>query len=140
MAGDLFFVYDSTDERCERRITGGFLHGIETRITKVANAWGKPEPEQMAQGKDVICESAGVGVMLFNAEIGFMIEQPIKDMSRVPHGAADEFAVEGGVLVRDMRVERRTRLIAVAGKRAIAKQLGVSRTSVIRLLRSRKRS
>lgn len=36
-------------------------------------------------------------------------------MSGIPHGGADEFAVEWGVLVRDMRVERRAWLIAVAG-------------------------
>ena len=53
----------------------------------------------MAQGEDVIGESAGVGVVLFDAEIGFMIEQPIKDMGRVPYRGADEFAVEWGVLV-----------------------------------------
>ncbi len=59
----------------------------------------------MAQGEDMIGESASVGVMLFDAEIGFMIKQPIKDMGRVPHGGADEFAVEWGVLVRDVSVE-----------------------------------
>ena len=69
----------------------------------------------MAQGEDVIGESAGVGVVLFDAEIGFMIKQPIKDMGRVPHRGADEFAVEWGVLVRDVSVEGRARLIAVAG-------------------------
>src|SRR5436309_931143 len=36
-------------------------------------------------------------------------------MGGIPHGGADEFAVEWGVLIRDMRVERRARLIAVAG-------------------------
>lgn len=67
MAGDLSLVHDPTEERGERRITGRFLHGIKARITKVADAWGKSEPKQMAQGEDVIGESAGVGVMLFDA-------------------------------------------------------------------------
>ena len=115
VAGDLFFVHDPTDERGERRIAGRLLHGIKTRVAKVANARGKAEPQQVTQGENVIGESAGVGVMLFDAKIGFMIEQPIKDMGRVPRRGADEFAVEWGVLVGDVSVERRARLIAITG-------------------------
>ena len=84
-------------------------------FTKVANARSKPESEQVAQSEDVIGESGGVGVMLFDAEIGFVIQQPIEYVGGVPHCGADEFAVEGGVLVRDVRVERRARLIAITG-------------------------
>lgn len=115
MAGDLVVVDDSTDERWERRIAGGFLHGIETRITKGANAWGKPEPKQMAQGEDGISESGRVGIMLFEAGIGFMVTQPVKDRGSISHDRADEFAVEWSVLIRDVRVERRAGLITITG-------------------------
>jgi hypothetical protein len=69
----------------------------------------------MTQGENVIGESGGVGVMLFDPQIGFVIQQPIEHVGGVPYGGADELAVEGGVLVRDVRVECRARLVAVAG-------------------------
>ena len=69
----------------------------------------------MTQGEDVIGESGGVGVMLFDAEVGFVIQQAVEHMGRVPHGCAYELGVEWGVLVRDVSIERRARLVAVAG-------------------------
>ena len=63
----------------------------------------------------MIGEPGGVGVMLFDPQIGFVIQQAVEHMGGIPHGGADELAVKGGVLVRDVRVECRARLVAVAG-------------------------
>ena len=115
VAADPFPIRNSAYERCKRRITGRLLHRIKARISKVADAWRKPEPQQMTQGEDVIGESGGVGVMLFDVEIGFVIQQAVEHVCGVPHGGANELDVEWGVLVRDVSVERRTRLVAVAG-------------------------
>ena len=51
-------------------------------------------------------------VMLFDVEIGFVIQQPVEHVCGVPHGGANELDVEWGVLVRDVSVERRARLVA----------------------------
>ena len=42
----------------------------------------------MTQGEDVIGESGGVGVMLFDVEIGFVIQQAVEHVCGVPHGGA----------------------------------------------------
>src|SRR3974390_3187394 len=115
VADDLFPIYSPADEGRERLISGWLLHGIETRVGKVANTWGEPKTKQMTQGEDVIGESGGVGVMLFDVEGGFVIQQPVEHMGRVTHGCAYELDMEWGVLVRDVSIERRARLVAVAG-------------------------
>src|SRR5450432_1289137 len=96
VADDLFPIYNPTDERCERAVGGWLLHGIESRIGKVADTWGKPKTKQMTQGEDVIGESGGVGVMLFDVKFGFVIQQPVEDMGCVPHSCAYELGVERG--------------------------------------------
>jgi hypothetical protein len=63
----------------------------------------------MAQAKTSSVNPPSVGVMLFVAEIGLMIKQPINAMGGVPHRGTDEFAVEWGVLVRHVSVEGRQR-------------------------------
>src|SRR5262249_14666089 len=91
------------------------LQGIEARVGKVANTWGEPKTEQMTQGEDMIGESGGVGVMLFDVEVGFVIQQPVEHMGGIPDVCAYELGMEWGVLVRDVSIERRARLVAVAG-------------------------
>lgn len=67
VADDLLLIYDPTDERRERPLSRWLLHRIEARKTK-----------QMTQDEDVIGESGGVGVMLFDAEVGFVIQHAIE--------------------------------------------------------------
>jgi hypothetical protein len=76
--------YNPTDERRERAIGRWLLHGIEARVGKVANTWSEPKTKQMTQGEDVIGEPGGVGVMLFDVEIGFVIEQSVEHMGKRP--------------------------------------------------------
>ena len=57
VADDLFPIYNPTDERRERPISGWLLHGIEACVGKVANTWGDPKTKQMTQREDVIGES-----------------------------------------------------------------------------------
>ena len=67
VADDLFPIDSPTDERRERLISGWLLHGIEARVSKVPDTWGKPKTKQMTQGEDVIgesgCVSADSGVI-----------------------------------------------------------------------------
>lgn len=51
-------------------------------------------------------------VVLFDVEIGFMIQQPVGHVCAFSPVRAVELDVEWGVLVRDVSVERRARLVA----------------------------
>jgi DNA invertase Pin-like site-specific DNA recombinase len=53
--------------------------------------------------------------MLFDVEVGFVIQQPVEHMGRVPHCCAYQLDMEWGVLVRDVCIERRARVVSVAG-------------------------
>jgi hypothetical protein len=52
---------------------------IEPLVRQVADARGEAESQRVAQGEDVIGEAVGVGVVLFDAQVRFMVEQPIED-------------------------------------------------------------
>ena len=54
-----------------------------------------------------------IPVVLFDVEIGFMIQQPVRHVYALPPGRAVELDEEWGVLVRDVSVERRARLVAL---------------------------
>ena len=67
----------------------------------------------MAQSEDMVSESGRVGVVLFNPQIGFMIEQPIQNMRCIPHRGIDDFGVEGGILIGHVGIKRHAGIIAV---------------------------
>ena len=53
----------------------------------------------MAECENVIGESGCIGVVLLNALVGFMVEQTIQNVSRIPNRHVDDFRVEGRVLI-----------------------------------------
>lgn len=53
----------------------------------------------------MVGESGGVGVVFLDLQLRLVIEQPVQDVGRVAVPDVDEFAVEGRVLVRDVRVD-----------------------------------
>ena len=55
--------------------------------------------QQMTQRKNVIGEASGVGIVLFDLQFRFVIEQTIKYIRGIPHCRIDELGVERGVLV-----------------------------------------
>jgi hypothetical protein len=60
----------------------------------------------------VIGQASGIRVMLFDPQIGFVMQQPVEYVGGVPYGGTDELAVEGSVRVRNVRVDCRARLVA----------------------------
>lgn len=54
----------------------------------------------------MVGESGRVGVVLLDCQVGLMIEQPVQNVGRVAVTDVDEFAVEGRVLVRNVRVDQ----------------------------------
>jgi hypothetical protein len=48
----------------------------------------------MAECKNMIGESGCIGLVLLDAQVGFMVKQTIQNMSRIPNGHVDDFGVE----------------------------------------------
>jgi hypothetical protein len=59
----------------------------------------------MAESEDMIGEAAGIGVVLFDPQVGLMVEQPVKDVGGVANRGVDDLGMEGRVLIGDMRIE-----------------------------------
>ena len=78
MGSDKLRVERSTDETCKRWVTTRFFHRVETLISKVANAGCKTKPKHVAERENVICKSCGVSVVLFDPQLGLMIEQSVE--------------------------------------------------------------
>jgi hypothetical protein len=69
----------------------------------------------MAQREDMVGEAGGVGVMLLDAEVGLVVEQTIEHVRGVTDRGVDDLGMERGILVGDMRVEGRARIVSVPG-------------------------
>ena len=75
----------------------------------------KRKPSRCMRGEDVVREAGGVGLMLLDPQVGFMVQQPVEDIGGVAHANVDELGTEGCVLVGDVGVEEFARLGAVLG-------------------------
>lgn len=75
---------------------------------KIPDPWRKSESEQMHQRENMLSETCGVGVMLCDFQITFVV----KYVSRVAH-TADDFAVKRAVLVQNMRINLQAWLLTV---------------------------
>ena len=60
----------------------------------------------MHQTKDVIGEACRIGVVLLDAQIGFVVQQAVEHVGRVAHADVHDLGGERRVLVGDMGVER----------------------------------
>jgi hypothetical protein len=63
----------------------------------------------------MIGKSAGVRVMLLNAKVGFVVEQAVEHVGGVADRGVDDLGMERGVLVGDVRVEGRARIVSIPG-------------------------
>lgn len=73
------------------------------------------QSESRADGiaEDMIGETGRVGVVFFDAKIGFMVEPSIEDMGRVAHCRVDDFGMKGRMLIGDMGIEGDTGVVSV---------------------------
>ncbi len=67
---------------------------IEPLVGEIADAGSEAESQQMAEGKGVIGKTSRVGVMLLDAQIGFMIEQTIENTRRIACIRGDDLGIE----------------------------------------------
>ena len=55
----------------------------EPLVGQVADARREPEAQEVAQGEDVVGESAGVRVVLLDAKVGLVVEQAVEHVRGV---------------------------------------------------------
>jgi hypothetical protein len=63
----------------------------------------------------VIGEPGGVGVVLFDPQLGLVVEQAVEHVGCVADGRADDLGVKRGVLIGDVCVEKDAGIITVLG-------------------------
>lgn len=81
------------------------LRDEQFRVGEVADARREAQAQQMHQAEDVVGEAGGVGVVLLDAQVRLVIQQPVQDIGRVAHADVDHLGAEGRVLVADVGVE-----------------------------------
>jgi hypothetical protein len=63
----------------------------------------------VGEGEDVVGVPGGVGVVLVDVEVCFVVQETVQDVGRVADADVHELGVERGVLVGDVGVDRRNR-------------------------------
>jgi hypothetical protein len=90
LLGELKLQGRCADERLQCRPLTGFPWNVKALVGKIGDPRSECESQEMAQRKDVIGEPGGVGVVLFDPQIGFAVEQvissPVRDATHVLDG------------------------------------------------------
>ena len=113
MGADVLDVERATDHRLERVIGGVALRNVELGVAQVAYTRREAEAQEVHQREDVIGETCRVGVVLLDAQVGFVVQQAVEDVGRIAHTDVDHLGVERRVLVGDVGIERPPRTAAV---------------------------
>lgn len=87
---------------------------IEPLVGQVTNTRCEAEAQKMAEGEDVVGETARIGVVLLDPQIGLMVEQAVENMCCVAGIRGDDLGIERRVLVGDVGIEEHSRLIAIS--------------------------
>jgi hypothetical protein len=64
----------------------GLARDVERLVGQIGDPRYECESQEMAQRKDVIGEPGGVGVVLFDPQIGLVVEQAVEHMGCVADG------------------------------------------------------
>ena len=56
---------------------------IEPAVGQIAEAWRKPEPQQVAEPEHVLGRAAGIGIVLPDDERALMVEEAIQNVGRL---------------------------------------------------------
>jgi hypothetical protein len=74
------FIGGPRNEWLEHRPDIRRPEGVKPPLRQVQNSWGKMKAEQISQGEDVIADTATIGVMGRDAQVGLVVEKPVDDM------------------------------------------------------------
>ena len=94
------------DHRFERVVGGFALRDVEFGVAQVTDARREAEAKQVHQRKNVIGEACRVGVVLLDAQIGFVVQQTVEHVGRVAHADVHDLGMKRRVLVGDVGIER----------------------------------
>ena len=67
----------------------------------------------MTKSEDVIRKAGGIGIVLLDPQLGFVIEETIEHMRRIANGGVDDLGMKGRVLIGDVRVEGDAGIISI---------------------------
>ncbi len=69
----------------------------------------------MHKGENVVGKAGRIGGMLFDPQVGFIVQQLVEHESGVAHSDVDDLGAERRVLVRDVGIEQLARLGTILG-------------------------
>ena len=105
MGADVLDVERAADHRFQCLVGGIALWNVELGVAQVADARREAEAQEVHQREDVIREPCRVGVVLLDAQVGFVVQQAVKHVGRIAHADIDHLGVERRVLVGDVGVK-----------------------------------
>lgn len=91
----------AADQRSEGPPLTPLAGNVQPFVGEIADAGSEAKAQQMAESEDMVGEAAGVGVVLFDPQVGLMVEQPVKDVGRIANCGVDNFGMKGRVLIGD---------------------------------------
>ncbi len=106
VGADALDIERAADHRFQSVIGVVALRDIELDVAQIADARREAEAQAVHQGENVIGETCRVGVVLLDAQVGFVVQQAIEHVGRVAHADIDHLGVERRVLVGDVGIER----------------------------------
>src|SRR5439155_26258622 len=86
---------------------------IETPALQIGDSRRELEPEQGAEGEDMVGITAAIGMVAAGHDLALVVEQPVKDMRGFAGGRRNHLGGERGVAVGEVRVELDPGFIAV---------------------------
>lgn len=110
--GDANWLFD-VDERCKRRILGLPFGHVQAPIGQVTDVRCESKSQAVAQKENMVSKSECVSRVLFDADVGLVVQQSIEYVRGVSDGGADDLGVERRIAIGDVGIERESWLSAV---------------------------
>src|SRR5271166_7095892 len=98
-------VDNASDQGIEGAMVGVAFGDKEPAVGQIAEAWRKPEPQQVAEPEHVLGRAAGIGIVLPDDERAFMVEEAIQNVGRLASVSRDDLGVERRKPVRNVGIE-----------------------------------
>jgi len=93
------------DERGEWAVIPPGIDTVDPLVMQAADTRAKALPKHRKGRKVQFDIAMGIGIVFLRVEIGLMIEQAIQDIGRIPFRALNRYRVEGGIVVRNKRID-----------------------------------
>ena len=104
MRGDQIPVDFVPEQRIDMLIADRLGGAIENGVAQAAHARHQLDAKEPAQAEDRLALALGVGMKRVGLDLRPVLQQPIKDVDRLPHAAGDEAGEQGDVAIGDVVV------------------------------------